>query len=1402
MFFFSSLTLAVVRRWLTIWLIISFVSTSIIVVPSAHAGESFLRLPQPGAMVNLSPSYEPVLMKGLQVHPENPFLFDFILDVGGGSKPSLREESARLIKYFLASLTIPEKDLWVNLSPYERNRMIAPNLGQTTMGRDMLAQDYILKQLTASLIYPEKHLGKTFWDEVYAKARLLYGTTNIPVNTFNKVWIVADKADVFERGQVAYIVGAHLKVMLEEDYVSLFKHQLPTRGHVPREAGYVSLSTLRATASVRHEGPRELGFSAKASQGKNHSTNTIASEIIRHIILPQIEKEINQGKNFAPLRQMFYSMVLSSWYKMALKNAILTQIYGNKSKVKVGVNQADPKVNDMIFERYLRAYKKGVFNYIKDSDLSDRDSQPRKYFSGGLRIIPEDPAQLIHEFHNLNAAQVAALPQEQFIVRTAVSPEKTYKSSAMTVEEAKMRLKKLEQGFRIGQPKASNSYEWSFYNGDRLTIRGDGLSRPGELTIEFKSENIVGQLTIYRPPGNFSRHDIIVNSIMGLGRNDKAWRDTEIQNLWPVWDNSRGWQSTYQGHIKKLEQSESREYFNGLLERVGKGKELTPIKPEEIPEGVTVLTKDSILSKEEVLEQFRLAAQNSIRIYRIKVDGKYRAFMVRINHAMMVLLRPHGDAALVALQHNLKAGGPLELQTALDILEREYDLSGHIQNPVPRKLFDAPTLTQAKSTLEKYLTFINTAFAPANKNLMNQLVLWLLEHPGLVFILENEGLRNIVRKIPEYFEDDYAKFFWKSAPAPNDEEYLQILRMGRTIMRAQNSIFKNDFLVLKLYDHKDLIMKTLRRQLIKGLNGNQEAQLICASAIAEDGTGFFDGFTKRKAERILEAVNMLRIKKANDQIREIMGEEFIAEVNAAVKNAMHAKELSIDEDLFDDAILKQGINYYAILDQYHFQSADSLSLGDKHIQIHVGKRAYRVKPNDFKIIIADTLAKDKELGNELIDEINARSQVKPREELLVQTLPVLPVAVPIHHERPILPPLPQVKEPKLVPLEPAADVPVGTKVEKIRQKIGFVGQIARRFVNYAKQLIVGVPRIELSEAEKAQEMTDFIDKNVDSLNSTAKRTEAIRLMDELRTDAEESIQLLNENKPLHRDVFAAQGTVYYSVFDRRLLEFLAKRFDLNYKFDEVTYRHHFSFKSNLNLFIHEDRRMEIYKGVRLFLFELRSRIESMHESNSAAMTAKKERIILVILSIFAWASFSIDQNQELKQAIIENLREFDMEGYKSLDSRIKISHKETGWNVDYVYLELVRPLKVEDVVNSFSGIKNFTIEIQGISGTEGWDDGKIVDVTHFQGRILDSDKVNIRLKVPVDRATLVKQSKSLGGIDFTRSHMNIHQEEQGVQMRFDPAMLARIKRDGFDGLDFYIQSIMRVTDLPLLLGLK
>ena len=68
------------------------------------------------------------------------------------------------------------------------------------MGRDLLGQDYILKQITASLIYPEKRLGQKFWDKIYQRAYKEYGTTNVPVDTFNKVWIIPDQAIVYESG--------------------------------------------------------------------------------------------------------------------------------------------------------------------------------------------------------------------------------------------------------------------------------------------------------------------------------------------------------------------------------------------------------------------------------------------------------------------------------------------------------------------------------------------------------------------------------------------------------------------------------------------------------------------------------------------------------------------------------------------------------------------------------------------------------------------------------------------------------------------------------------------------------------------------------------------------------------------------------------------------------------------------------------------------------------------------------------------------------------------------------------------------------------------------------------------------------------------------------------------------
>ena len=176
-------------------------------------------VPPPGTRLALSPVFAPPLLKGIKVFRNDPFRFDFILDKGDVHQPLPSElEIKRLIKYFLASLTVPEKDLWVNLSPYEKDRIVPEAFGQTEMGRDLLAQDYILKQITASVIYPDDKVGKEFWAKVYAEALKRYGTTDIPVATFNKVWITPEKATVYEHQDAAYVVESRLKVMLESDY--------------------------------------------------------------------------------------------------------------------------------------------------------------------------------------------------------------------------------------------------------------------------------------------------------------------------------------------------------------------------------------------------------------------------------------------------------------------------------------------------------------------------------------------------------------------------------------------------------------------------------------------------------------------------------------------------------------------------------------------------------------------------------------------------------------------------------------------------------------------------------------------------------------------------------------------------------------------------------------------------------------------------------------------------------------------------------------------------------------------------------------------------------------------------------------------------------------------------------
>src|ERR1700749_4879714 len=70
------------------------------------------------------------------------------------------------------------------------------------------------------------------------------------------------------------------------------------------------------------------------NQTSTNDIGTLGSQIAREIVIPELTKEVNQGANFAQLRQVYNSLILATWYKKKIKDSILNQVYGDKNKIK------------------------------------------------------------------------------------------------------------------------------------------------------------------------------------------------------------------------------------------------------------------------------------------------------------------------------------------------------------------------------------------------------------------------------------------------------------------------------------------------------------------------------------------------------------------------------------------------------------------------------------------------------------------------------------------------------------------------------------------------------------------------------------------------------------------------------------------------------------------------------------------------------------------------------------------------------------------------------------------------------------------------------------------------------------------------------------------------------------
>ena len=232
------------------------------------------------------------------------------------------EGASKLISYFLAGLAVDKKDIWVNLSPYEKDRIIESSLAETELGKGLLSQDYILKQLSSSLSHPDTELGKSYWKNIVGEGPMPTGRQVVPSqDSLNKIWMVPQESKVSEYKNMAVITASSLDVKTETG--------------------------------------------------------------IANVLLDDIKKDVNTGKNFAQLRQIYNSLILAQWFKQKFKNSFYNN-YINKNKLN-GINHLSPKLKQKIYTLYCQAFKKGVYSFTKKEIIGGRKHR-RQYFSGGAGI--------------------------------------------------------------------------------------------------------------------------------------------------------------------------------------------------------------------------------------------------------------------------------------------------------------------------------------------------------------------------------------------------------------------------------------------------------------------------------------------------------------------------------------------------------------------------------------------------------------------------------------------------------------------------------------------------------------------------------------------------------------------------------------------------------------------------------------------------------------------------------------------------------------------------------------------------------------------------------------------------------------------------------------------------------
>ncbi|MEW6101308.1 MAG: AarF/UbiB family protein, partial [Candidatus Omnitrophota bacterium] len=305
-----------------------------------------------------SDKFRPLHLRYLSYNPE---LNNFRVLLDKGDSKELQEallegEGRELLKYFFVGISLPNDSFWVNLRPDTPESIIDDYVAKTDVGKVLLEADLELKKDTARFTSPQTLEGKEYWEKLYKKAGEIFGTENVSIPTLSRPWIVPDEIIIREAQDNAYIYKATLKVLLEEDY-------------------------LRDGSQGGNLLTENRPYSFKDPRSKN--LNEYAAQLMRELIMPRLTKEINTAKRYASLRQVYYSLILSHWFKEKFygKGGLYSWLIDKRNLN--GLTSQESWSKETYFKEYQKSFKEGEYN-IQQPVSTPFGQTIRSYFSGGI----------------------------------------------------------------------------------------------------------------------------------------------------------------------------------------------------------------------------------------------------------------------------------------------------------------------------------------------------------------------------------------------------------------------------------------------------------------------------------------------------------------------------------------------------------------------------------------------------------------------------------------------------------------------------------------------------------------------------------------------------------------------------------------------------------------------------------------------------------------------------------------------------------------------------------------------------------------------------------------------------------------------------------------------------------